>query len=373
VSTRGRITLHSHDVVLDWEKFKSNGNEWYRQLIEKHRSSTDDTKPVTAKVIVQAIHQRVPHGRFLKLSLASNNWTVVPIEEAIGKTLNALHAPSQHQQVPSIRSNKRSVRDGDDDNDREATDTNIPPLKKGCVHEVTASSKETKQLPRRYPQETMEIVDQEPIVHSCGISVENKTSHTFEERLTQLADYKKKNGDCNVPIHSKEYGNLGGWVMNQRYYYKNYKEQNKKPKSITKERIRALEKLDFKWQGKRGPAPARLSLLAQKEDDDNEVAAVAPFLPTLEVPPVETVVDRDDEQQIEHKDNDQLLRKNKTSSSSNDDNDGSDNSVGDDNSYRAEEGDNVNNEDYDGVDDSGGWRDLGDEYYNSDDDDCLVF
>jgi hypothetical protein len=191
--------------------------------------------------------------------------------------------------------------------------------------------------------------------------------------LTQLADYKKKNGDCNVPIHSKEYGNLGGWVMNQRYYYKNYKEKNKKPKSITKERIRALEKLDFKWQGKRGPAPARLSLLAQKEDDDNEVAAVAPFLPTLEVPPVETVVDRDDEQQIEHKDNDQLLRKNKTSSSSNDDNDGSDNSVGDDNSYRAEEGDNVNSEDYDGVDDSGGWRDLGDEYYNSDDDDCLVF
>ena len=46
---------------------------------------------------------------------------------------------------------------------------------------------------------------------------------TFEEGLTQLADYKEKNGDCNVPYSFEGYGNLGQWVAYQRRYYKLYK------------------------------------------------------------------------------------------------------------------------------------------------------
>jgi hypothetical protein len=450
--------LHSHDVVLNWDKFNHSGNEWYRQLIEKDRSSTDDEKPATAKAIVQAVHQRVPHGRFLKLSLPSNYWTVVPNEEAIDKTLQALHEPSPHQQVPSIRCNKRSVRDGDDGNNREAIDTNIPPMKKRRVHEVTVSSRE-KKLPNPCPQETTEIVHH-------GIGVENKISYyTFEDRLTQLADYKQNNGDCNVPQNFEEYGNLGCWVSNQRSHYRKYKESKKS--SMTKQRIRALEKLDFEWklhltfeerlsqladykqkngdcnvrrskeykslgswvirqrshyrnykEGKKSsmtqeqiraleklgfkwhisqsleeirPIPEGLSLLnevavvgADKEqqiehddedqlfrekntsssssssknksninDDDgddsdsnvlgaNEVVAVAIPLPILDLPPVETVVYVDDEQQIEYKDDDLLLLGRKKTSSNN-------------------------------SEDEDGWRDLGDEYYDTDDDDCLVF
>jgi hypothetical protein len=37
-------------------------------------------------------------------------------------------------------------------------------------------------------------------------------AYTFEERLSQLADYKEKNGDINVPQRFKGYGNFGGWV-----------------------------------------------------------------------------------------------------------------------------------------------------------------
>jgi hypothetical protein len=486
LSIRGRFKLHSHDVVLNWDKFNHSGNEWYRQLIEKDRSSTDDEKPATAKAIVQAVHQRVPHGRFLKLSLPSNYWTVVPNEEAIDKTLQALHEPSPHQQVPSIRCNKRSVRDGDDGNNREAIDTNVPSMKKRCIHEVTASS-EQKKLSNPCPQETTEIVHH-------GIGVENKISdYTFEERLThladykkkygdcnvpqnfeeyrnlgkwvnyqraeykkckenkkssmtkvriralekldfkwklhltfkdrliQLADYKQKNGDCNVPSRCKEYTNLGNWVWYQRNEYKKYKESKKS--YMTEERIRALEKLGFKWHNSQSleeirPIPVGVSLLNEvavvdvdeekriehdgddqlfgekntsssknkssknniNDDDDddsdsnvlgaNEVVAVAIPLPILELPPVETVVYVDDEQQIEHNDDDLLLGRNKTSSNNSEDGDGSDTRVGGYSRYRTEEGDrNDNNEDFHGDGD----EDLGDEYYDTDDDDCLVF
>ncbi|OEU23617.1 hypothetical protein FRACYDRAFT_178329, partial [Fragilariopsis cylindrus CCMP1102] len=89
-----------------------------------------------------------------------------------------------------------------------------------------------------------DIVDQQ-----CGIGVENKISdYTFEERLTHLADYKKKHGDCNVPQRSKEYTSLGRWVNTQRDEYKKYKESKKS--SMTKVRIRVLEELDFKWKVK---------------------------------------------------------------------------------------------------------------------------
>jgi hypothetical protein len=30
-----------------------------------------------------------------------------------------------------------------------------------------------------------------------------RSNYTFEERLAQLADYKEKNGDCNVPAKFK--------------------------------------------------------------------------------------------------------------------------------------------------------------------------
>jgi hypothetical protein len=105
-----------------------------------------------------------------------------------------------------------------------------------------------------------------------------KRQFNFEERVAQLADYKQKNGHCNVPVNSIGYGNLGGWVSRQRTGYMNFQES--KPRPLTKKQIRALEKLDFKWRfdshsrplEEQRPGPAMLSLQVQNENDDNEVA-----------------------------------------------------------------------------------------------------
>ena len=276
------------------------------------------------------------------------------------------------QQVPppSWRM-KRILRDDDsDDNERYAIDKKVfPPLKKRCIREVTSSSKE-----KRYRQETMGIIDQHTTVSTAPIT--DKTKHTFEERLAQLADYKKNNGHCNVPRSYKGYrnladwvshmrtqykhckqnklspmtkerisalekldfewklyftfedrlvqladykqkfgdchvpkkgygfGNLGIWLINQRHYCKLYKEN--KRSSMTKERICALEKLDYKWLVEQSHVPAMISLLPQKENGDNEVVCAAPSVPfLLEVPPTDTIIVIDDEEdQIECEDND---------------------------------------------------------------------
>jgi hypothetical protein len=298
VSIRGRITLHLHDVALNWDTFNHSGNEWYRQLIEKNRSSNDDKKPVTAEAIVQAVHQRVPHGRFLKLSLASNHWTIVPTEEAIDKTLNALHEPSLHQQVPSIRCNKRKLdfKWRIDNNSQSLEEIRLIPARLSLLNEVAVVD-----------------VDEEQQIEQDG-------DQLFGENNTSSSSSSKSN--INDDDDDDDDDDTDNNVMGA-----------------------------------------------------NEVVAVAPPLPILELPPVETVVDVDDEQQIEHKD-DLLLRKNKTSSNNDEDGDGSDNSVGSDNRYRTEEGDrngNDNDDDDDGDEDCGCWRDLGDEYYDIDDDDCLHF
>jgi hypothetical protein len=73
-----------------------------------------------------------------------------------------------------------------------------------------------------------------------------KLNISFDERLVQLAKYKRKNGHCKVPKTFTGYNNLGMWVNNQRRRYRKYKE--KKPKPITVEQIRALKKLNFKWR-----------------------------------------------------------------------------------------------------------------------------
>ena len=188
--------------------------------------------------------------------------------------------------------------------------------------------------------------------------------YTFEDQLAQLADYKEKNGHCIVPRSFQGYGNLGQWVSYQRQEYKKYKES--KPSNMTNERICALEKLDFKWQAKSRHAPGTLSLLAQQENEDNEVVAVARSIPTLKVPPTEIVVDVEKEDQIGRENDDQLFGDNTMTSSNDGD---SDEDIGEDNVYRAEGDDHYyGNSDHDG----GGWHDLGDDFHDIDDD-SLVF
>lgn len=75
---------------------------------------------------------------------------------------------------------------------------------------------------------------------------ENRARHLqsmWEARIQELQEYKNQHGHCNVP-RKEGNGDLGKFVMNQRYYYKTRHEHKN---SLTPERIQDLENLGFVW------------------------------------------------------------------------------------------------------------------------------
>jgi hypothetical protein len=82
----------------------------------------------------------------------------------------------------------------------------------------------------------------------------------WEGRLSELADYRKIHGHCNVPRHYSENIQLSTWVSNQRRNHKLHQEGNKSPMTIF--RIQALESLGFEWDSLGATWEDRLSELA---------------------------------------------------------------------------------------------------------------
>jgi hypothetical protein len=68
---------------------------------------------------------------------------------------------------------------------------------------------------------------------------------TWEDRLSELADYRVKHGHCNVPRRYNENSKLGNWVQAQRYQYRFHLDGE--TSAMTAFRIRELESLDFDW------------------------------------------------------------------------------------------------------------------------------
>jgi hypothetical protein len=68
---------------------------------------------------------------------------------------------------------------------------------------------------------------------------------TWDDRLSELADYRKIHGHCNVPQRYSENTKLGRWVSYQKTQYKLHREGKTSP--MTPFRIQALESLGFKW------------------------------------------------------------------------------------------------------------------------------
>jgi hypothetical protein len=69
---------------------------------------------------------------------------------------------------------------------------------------------------------------------------------TWEDRLSELADYRKIHGHCNVPKKYNENSKLGQWVATQRKKYKLQVEGKTSP--MTTLRIQELESLGFEWK-----------------------------------------------------------------------------------------------------------------------------
>jgi hypothetical protein len=71
----------------------------------------------------------------------------------------------------------------------------------------------------------------------------DRCSPTWEDRLSELADYSKIHAHCNVSRNENPM--LNKWAGRQRNQYKLYREG--KISSITPLRIQTLEILDFEW------------------------------------------------------------------------------------------------------------------------------
>jgi hypothetical protein len=84
----------------------------------------------------------------------------------------------------------------------------------------------------------------------------------WDDRLSELVDYRKIHGHCNVPTSYKENTKLAMWVSNQRTQYRLHLEGNIS-QAITTVRIQALEGLGFKWNGNGAAWEDRLSELAK--------------------------------------------------------------------------------------------------------------
>jgi hypothetical protein len=69
----------------------------------------------------------------------------------------------------------------------------------------------------------------------------------WKDRLSELADYQKFHGHCNVPTKYSENAKLGTWVANQRSQHSLHRKGETSPMTLS--RIEALEGLGFEWRG----------------------------------------------------------------------------------------------------------------------------
>jgi len=81
----------------------------------------------------------------------------------------------------------------------------------------------------------------------------------WSEKYVELKAYRESQGHCCVPHTYTENLALARWVKRQRYQYKLMEEG--KPSTMTAERVKALEDLDFIWDSQRAAWEERLNEL----------------------------------------------------------------------------------------------------------------
>jgi hypothetical protein len=94
----------------------------------------------------------------------------------------------------------------------------------------------------------------------------------WNERLNELADYRRIKGHCNIPQRYKENLKLATWAATQRKQYRLHSEGKKS--QMTLPRIKALESLGFEWKlatSRRKGTPRNSSL-----DDDARLVKKKP-------------------------------------------------------------------------------------------------
>jgi hypothetical protein len=82
-------------------------------------------------------------------------------------------------------------------------------------------------------------------LESLGFEWKRACFTAWEDRLGELADYRKIHGHCNVPRSYSENSKLGRWVDTQKRQYRLH--LGEKTSSMTVFRIQELESLGFEW------------------------------------------------------------------------------------------------------------------------------
>lgn len=83
------------------------------------------------------------------------------------------------------------------------------------------------------------------LISSSNGSMERKAPSSWSNWMSQLAAYRRKHGDCDVPLKYPDNPSLGTFVNRQRTEYR--KMLAKKPSSMTKEKVDQLNSLGFTW------------------------------------------------------------------------------------------------------------------------------
>lgn len=171
-------------------------------------------------------HQQQVH-RFLEATADACNRVLVKNSES---------QPTQEGENTDRRRSKNNT----------TTSTPRPTISSGLKKKARASCWPTSSSSSATPTAVTTSGNTAVVPNSDKNNDNKKTSSskwisTFEE----LKQYKDRFGDCIVPRGYPENARLASWVAEQRKQYKLFK--SGKPSSISHERIRILEKLDFAW------------------------------------------------------------------------------------------------------------------------------
>jgi hypothetical protein len=91
-------------------------------------------------------------------------------------------------------------------------------------------------------------------------------SAVWKNRMSELADYRKIHGHCNIPHNYSENMKLGQWVSTQRTNY--WLHVKGKTSQMTLPRIQALESLSFRWKLYNGRGTGQSKKASLDEDED---------------------------------------------------------------------------------------------------------
>jgi hypothetical protein len=147
---------------------------------------------------------------------------------------------SPHRKRRGVMKSERSVKnDSEEDHvaDHRESHEGI-----AASHPMNSDSEQTSQDDGSTNEFSQKLSTSKPPSNASGRQW--KVS-AWEDRLSELAEYRKIHGHCIVPQRCSEYTKLANWVTYQRRQYKVHLEGKKSKMTIS--RIQELESLGFGW------------------------------------------------------------------------------------------------------------------------------